>query len=252
MLETPCHIISDIHLGVASKGVEQSFLRYLRVVPAQAKSLVINGDLFDFWFEWKSVIPRPGFRVLAELAAIRDNGVEILWVAGNHDCWGGEILRQDVGVTYQLGSWEGEIGPWRAQVEHGDGLRYSEDRRYRMIRPVMRSPTAMRLFRRLHPDRATRIAMGSSAASRTYRAKDEGRGLQAIGHRRLLERPELDLVVFGHSHVAALERVPNAGIFGNAGSWLDAPTYLEITDERIALKEWDGSSQGHSLDVIDR
>jgi UDP-2,3-diacylglucosamine hydrolase len=255
VLQTPCHIISDLHLGVAPERVERSFLEYLRSVPSSAKTLVINGDLFDFWFEWKTVIPRRGFRVLAELATIRDAGVEILWVAGNHDCWGDEVLRRDVGVTYQLGTWEGAIGPWRVQIEHGDGLRDVEDRRYRMIRPVMRSPMAMRLFRRLHPDWATRIAMGSSSASRTYRAQDEGRGLQGIGHQRLREHPALDVVVFAHSHVAALEGVARdstAGVFANAGSWLDAPTYLQITDERIELLEWDGSPEGHRLDVINR
>jgi UDP-2,3-diacylglucosamine hydrolase len=256
VLSTPCHIVSDIHLGVTPERVERSFEKYLRALSQKVdgvKSLVINGDLFDFWFEWKHVIPRRGFRTLAELAALRDAGVEILWIAGNHDCWGGEILRNDVGVTYHVGVWEEMIGPWKVRFEHGDGLREVEDRRYRMIRPIMRSPAAIRLFRRLHPDFATRIATGSSEASREYGARDGGRGLQAIGHQRLRDDPSLDLVVFGHSHVAALEQVPGAGIFGNAGSWLDRPTYLRLTDERVALCEWrESSPQGDCLHVIDR
>ena len=174
MLQTPCVIISDIHLGVAAPEIERSFERFVRAVPSMARSLVINGDLFDFWFEWKTVIPRQGFRALAALADIREAGVEIVWVAGNHDCWGGDVLRDDVGVQYQLGAWDGEVGPWRARFEHGDGLRAIEDRRYRMVRPIMRSPLAIRLFGALHPDRATGIAVGSSQASRTYRAVDGG------------------------------------------------------------------------------
>ena len=106
----------------------------------EAKSLVINGDLFDFWFEWKTVIPRRSFRALAALAELRDAGVEVLWVAGNHDCWGGEILREDVGVSYNVGPWEGSIAGWNVRIEHGDGLRDREDRGYRMIRPIMRHP----------------------------------------------------------------------------------------------------------------
>lgn len=261
MLSTPCHIISDIHLGVTPRETERLFEAYLRSLKGSIKSLVINGDLFDFWFEWKSVIPRTGFRALAELAALRDSGIEILWIAGNHDCWGGEVLTKDIGVTYHTGPWEGYIGPWKVRFEHGDGLREVEDRRYRMIRPIMRSPFAIRVFRALHPDWATNIASGSSQASRTHRAKDGGRGLQQIGHKQLVDDPSLNLVVFGHSHVAALDKVREDGFFANAGSWLDAPTYLELTDDRIDLREWLGKDNGQdgglptesrSLNVFDR
>jgi len=252
VLPTPCHIIADVHLGVAAPAIERSFEKYLRTLPGDARSLVINGDLFDFWFEWNSVIPRRGFRALAELAAIRDAGVEIVWIAGNHDCWGGDVLRDDIGVTYHVGPWTGEIGPWNVRIEHGDGLRDVEDRRYRMIRPVMRSPFAIRMFRWLHPDLATRIAMGSSSASRTYRALDGGSGLRTIGHTRLQADRSLDLMVLGHSHVAALEKVTDRGIFANPGSWLNGPTYLRLTDEEIALCSWNGSAESDRLNVIDR
>jgi UDP-2,3-diacylglucosamine hydrolase len=252
VLITPCHIVSDLHLGVASPEIERSFESYLKAIEGKVSTLVINGDLFDFWFEWKTVIPRRGFRTLAALAHLRESGTEILYIAGNHDCWGGDVLRQDVGVQYQLGPWEGEIGPWRVRVEHGDGLREAEDRKYRMVRPIMRSPTAIWLFRRLHPDWATRLAAGSSNASRTYAARDGGSGLRAIAHARLATEPDLDAVVFAHSHVAALERAGERQIFANAGSWLDAPTYIEITDSSIALCEWRGSAERHSLNVIDR
>lgn len=244
--------MSDLHLGVASAAIERSFESYLSAIAGNVNTLVINGDLFDFWFEWKTVIPRRGFRTLAALAALRESGTEILYIAGNHDCWGGDVLRNDVGVEYRVGPWEGLIGPWRVRVEHGDGLREIEDRRYRMVRPIMRSPTAIWLFRRLHPDWATRLATGSSNASRTYAARDGGAGLRAIGHARLASEPDLDVVVYGHSHVAALERVGNRQIFANAGSWLDAPTYVEITDHSIEMLRWNGSAERDSLYLIDR
>jgi UDP-2,3-diacylglucosamine hydrolase len=219
----------------------------------QAGSLVINGDLFDFWFEWKSVIPRSSFRALAALSELHDDGLEILWVAGNHDCWGGDILRDDVGVEYHVGAWTGELGGWQTKVEHGDGLRAKEDRGYRMIRPVMRNRLAIRAFRAIHPDWASRLAQGSSDASREYRARDEGRGLRAIAMKELERERDIELLVYGHSHVAALERSPNGGVFANAGSWLDAPTFLRITPERIELLESrDGSAEGDRLDFVDR
>ena len=251
MLPAPCYIVSDAHLGVASLDVERSFVGFLRGLAGRAGSLVINGDLFDFWFEWKTVIPRRSFRALAALAELRDAGVTILWVAGNHDCWGGEILREDVGVDYVLEAWEGAIAGWKVRVEHGDGLREREDRGYRMIRPVMRNRFAIKAFRLLHPDWASRLALGSSTASRVHRARDEGRGLRAYAERQLASRKNLDLLVYGHSHVAALESMPGGGIFANAGSWLDAPTYLRVTGTAVELLEWDGSPEGKRLDSID-
>jgi len=252
VLNTPCHIVSDLHLGVASPEIERAFESYLASLAGRVETLVVNGDLFDFWFEWKTVIPRRGFRTLAALAALRESGTRILYIAGNHDCWGGEILRDDVGVDYHVGPWEGSIGPWRVRIEHGDGLREKEDRKYRMVRPIMRSPTAIWMFRRLHPDWATRLATGSSNASRTYAARDGGAGLRSIGHARLAADASLEVLILGHSHVAALEHVGVKQVFANAGSWLDAPTYLEITDKTIELLRWKGSAERDSLDVIDR
>ena len=252
MLKGPCYIISDTHLGVASPQIERSFVSFLRGLVGEASSLIINGDLFDFWFEWKTVIPRRSFRALAALAELKDVGVDILWVAGNHDCWGGEVLREDVGVDYVVGPWEGDVAGWNVRIEHGDGLRDREDRGYRMIRPIMRHPVAIKAFRMLHPDWSSRLAHGSSNASRTYRARDEGRGLRSYAKDQLAKEKDLDLLVYGHSHVPALERMESGGIFANAGSWLDAPTFLRLTDEVVELRQWDGSSQGTCLDSINR
>jgi UDP-2,3-diacylglucosamine hydrolase len=116
----------------------------------------------------------------------------------------------------------------------------------------MRHPLAIKAFRMLHPDLASKLAQGSSNASRTYRARDEGRGLRAYAKQQLAGAKDLDLLVYGHSHVAALEKMDSGGIFGNAGSWLDAPTFLKLTEAAIELREWDGSAQGNLLNSIDR
>ena len=252
MLSPPCYIISDLHLGFADASVERDVLRFFRHLHGRARSLVINGDLFEFWFEWRTVIPRSSFRVLAALADLREAGTDILMIAGNHDCWGGEVLRRDVGIDYHVGAWEGSIAGWHGRIEHGDGLRPREDRRYRMLRRLLRASWAIRAFRWLHPDLGTRLATQSSHASRSYGARDQGRGLARIAAQLLESRPDLELLVFGHSHVAALSRVPSAGVYANAGSWLDAPTFLRLTTERIELRRWDGSAEGLHLDAVDR
>jgi UDP-2,3-diacylglucosamine hydrolase len=251
VLSPPCYVISDVHLGHASPDVERLLVSFLRSLPGRASSLLINGDLFEFWFEWKSVVHRSGVRVLAALMDLRDAAVPVTMLAGNHDCWGGDVLR-DAGVDFQFGPWTGSLGGWRARVEHGDGLRVAEDRGYRALRRVLRNRLAIRAFGALHPDLASRLAMGSSQASRTYQPKDLGRGLRAVAQSTLAADPALELLVFGHSHVSALERMPSGNVYANAGSWLDAPTFLVVTPERIALRSWLGSTESPDLNALDR
>jgi UDP-2,3-diacylglucosamine hydrolase len=232
--------------------VERQVLDFLRAIRGTAASVVVNGDLLDFWFEWRTVVPRRGVRVLAALADLKDAGADVLWIAGNHDCWGGEVLRNDFGLTYHVGTWEGDIAGWRTRLDHGDGLRQVEDRKYRRLRTVLRHPLSVRLFRYLHPDFASRLASGSSLASRTHRARDGGAGLRSVAMETLAASPELDLVVYGHSHVPALEHAPGGGVYANAGSWLDSPTFLRLTPQRVELLRFDGSAQGVRLDSVDR
>ena len=258
-LPSPCYVISDAHVGIDAVGAdaEHALLRFLDA--CRAGSLVINGDLFDFWFEWRTVIPRAGYRVLAALATLRERGIPVLWVAGNHDCWGGDVLRRDVGVEYVFGPWEGLVASWRTHIEHGDGLRGSEDRGYRAIRPILRHPLAIRAFRWLPADLASRLASGSSNASRTYRARDKGAGLRAVAAALLTAPSAPELVLFGHSHVPTLERLGggvSGGVYANAGAWTDAPdgpgpTYLVITPDRVVLEAW--SIEGPKLlDSVER
>ena len=102
------------------------------------------------------------------------------------------------------------------------------------------------------PDLATPLATHSSSASRTYSSPDAGRGLREAAIRTADADPSLELVVFGHSNVATIERLPNGAVYGNPGSWLDAPTFLHITDERVALRHWDGSAESADLNAFDR
>ena len=253
VLPAPCYVFSDAHLGAAAAESEQALLSFLRGLRGTAGSVVVNGDLFDFWFEWRAVMPRRGFRVLAALADLREDGIPVLWVAGNHDCWGGDILRRDVGVEFHVGPWVGGLAGWRARVEHGDGLRAVEDRPYRALRRVLRHPLAVRSFRALHPDLASRIALRSSHTSRALRPGDAGRGLRAVAMAALAAEGAPELLVYGHSHVRALERTPQGNVYANPGAWLIEPTYLRVDDAGVALCRWDPSArEGQQLDVLQR
>lgn len=244
-------MFSDVHLGVTPPTVERKLLGFLDHVRESAGSVIINGDLFDFWFEWRTVMPRAGFRVLASLSRLTDAGIPVLWIAGNHDCWGGDLLTQDIGVTYHVGTWTGDVAGWRTRVDHGDGLRDVEDRRYRLLRRVLRNPWSIRAFRWIHPDLGSRIALGSSHASRTYRARDGGEGLRRVAHAQLAATSGIDLLIYGHSHVPLLERSA-AGVYANAGTWMDDTTFLTIRDDAVRLHRWSPEGPEHELAAVPR
>lgn len=248
MLPTPCLVIGDAHLGVASPDAEQALLAFLRTVPTRARSLVIMGDLFDFWFAWDRAMPRCGFRVLAALADIREAGVEVVWIGGNHDCWGGGALMEETGVTYTLRPWRDHIGRWFTLLQHGDGLRAREDAPYRRLRTVLRHPLAIRAFGMLHPNLSSRIALASSDTSRHRRDGDEGRGLLAVASVELHAADGPQLVIHGHSHVPALQAVGH-GWYANAGAWYLDRQFLRIDDEHVTRSVWTGSGEGELLDV---
>lgn len=251
-LKSPCYILSDAHLGFASREIERALIAFLRHTAEHAGSLLVNGDLFEFWFEWKTVIPRRGFRAVAALADVVDAGVPVTMIAGNHDCWGGDVLRDDVGVEYRFGPLVTEVAGWRTHIDHGDGLRPKEDKRYRALRHVLRNRLAIGAYRLLHPDWSTRLATHSSNTSRTYSARDGGRGLRDAAARVAAADPTLELIVFGHSHVATLERLTAGTAYANAGSWLDAPTFLIVDEDRVALRRWEGSAESADLHTLHR
>jgi UDP-2,3-diacylglucosamine hydrolase len=245
-------LMSDAHLGVAASEREREIVAWLDYARAHAGSVVINGDLFDFWFEWRTVIPRGHVRVLGALAALVDSGKPMLIVAGNHDAWGGDVLTREIGAQLIHGEWDGALGGWRTHLAHGDGLRGRRDRNYRAFKRVMRNALAIRAFGALHPNLATRIASGTSKKSRSHGATDGGSGLRAVAHEYLAAHRDVELVVFGHSHVATLERSTSGGVYANPGAWVNRPTYLTIRPERIELRAWTGSSEGDLLDALDR
>lgn len=155
---------------------------------------------------------------------------------------GGDILTRDVGVTYHMGPWRGDLGGWRTLIEHGDGLRDTEDAPYRRLRTVLRNPLAIRAFRWLHPDIATGIALRSSHTSRNMRPRDGGEGLRRVALERLQSEPDLELYIFGHTHATASGRANTGGVYANPGAWMDEPTFLRVVPGRLEVARLSGST----------
>jgi UDP-2,3-diacylglucosamine hydrolase len=191
--------------------------------------------------------------VLGAVAELVASGMPVTWIAGNHDCWGGDVLRREVGVTFLDGALRARLGAWDMEVMHGDGLRGDADRRYRRLRAVLRHPWAIAAFKLVHPDFGTRLALGTSQVSRVHlHAADEGAGLRNVAFARMAGADAPNLVVYGHSHTPGIDRAPSGGVYANPGAWAEAPRWLEVTATRVTLRERRASGEVHDLDVAER
>ena len=250
MLPAPCFVLGDAHVGAAPADVEETLLALLERARHEAGSVVLNGDVFDFYFEWTHSVTRPSIRVLAAIARVVAAGVPVLYIAGNHDCWGGEVLSRDVGVTYVLGSWRGALAGWQTLIEHGDGLRGKADAPYRVLKAFVRHPIITTAFSWLPPNLAVWLATRSSTTSRNARPKDGGRALYEVAQGRLASDPGLDLYVFGHTHARVVERAAGGGVLANPGAWLDEPSYLHVTEHAVELRRMAPSGPDETLTRI--
>ncbi len=248
----PCYILSDCHVGAAPAANTEALLRFLRRLRGQPGSLVLNGDILDFWFEWRRSIPTFALPVLGALGELRAAGMPITWIAGNHDCWGGDVLRHELGITYQTAPIRTTLGSWDIEIEHGDGLRGHADRGYLRVKPILRHPLSVWAFKLLHPDFGTRLALGTSTASRVHSAEDDGIGLRDVALERIAAQQGPNLVVFGHSHVAGITRAPNGGVYANPGAWGHVARYLCITEMRVELRELADSGEDRCIDMVER
>lgn len=242
MTARPTIIISDIHLGEIPADVERTFLSFLESLPGTIDELLINGDLFDFWFEYRSVILRRHFPVLRRLADLVDAGVQVRLVGGNHDAWTGTFLGEEIGLELMDAPTTTVLANRRAYVAHGDGL-LEDERAYRALRRVIRSGAFRALFRLAPPDLSLPLVrrVSGTPARLEGRAGDEHERADRLREhaRALLEsRPEIDLVVFGHIHRPELVEVGRGRHYLNAGDWIHNRSYALLTADSIELRHW--------------
>ncbi|HEX6558900.1 MAG TPA: UDP-2,3-diacylglucosamine diphosphatase [Longimicrobiales bacterium] len=241
-MKKPDYVVSDTHLGVVPAETERAFIRFLEHAGANAATLLINGDLFDFWFEWGEVIPARHFRVLSALADIVDAGVPITMIGGNHDAWGGRFLVQDVGLTLYDGVLRTELGGRAALVAHGDGLGKG-DLKYRVLKSVLRSRVAVWGFRALHPELgmklANRVSMTEEHAQEDRTSKNRAAFLEHWAAEQLAADADLSLILCGHSHEPALVELSPGRFYINSGDWLRHRTYVTVAEGAPPeLRDW--------------
>jgi UDP-2,3-diacylglucosamine hydrolase len=242
----PILLASDVHLGVVSEATASAFERWLVAAGQTASEVILNGDIFDFWFEYRSVIPRGYTGVLARIGDLVKGGVPVSFMGGNHDWWGGSYLTDELGVTLHQEPVVLDLNGWRTYVAHGDGLGRG-DLRYRILRHVLRSRVTVWGFRWLHPDVGARIAKRVSQTADRVKTGPTGaerrrsEHLKECGIRKLRSDSEIDLVVFGHTHVPLLIEDTPGRFYVNAGDWVNHRSYLILERDRPPrLEEWAG------------
>lgn len=204
------YFVSDIHLGAGSseqaRSTEQAFCRWLDTVAVDAKAIYLMGDIFDFWYEYKRVVPKGFIRVLGRLAALTDRGVEVHMFVGNHDMWCGDYLTKECGVIMHFAPEVAHINGRRLHLAHGDNMNIDKEYALRLMNTTFRSTIARYLFGWLvHPDLALRFGHWWSGKSRKSHSKaDIGPEhltfLVDYARNRAMSDSEIECFIFGHMH----------------------------------------------------
>jgi len=232
--------ISDAHLGQDTPEKEkdrtQLLLEFLDYVLQEGKALYILGDLFDFFFEFRTVIYKEHFPVLCKLAKLSFCGVEVYFMGGNHDWWHIDFFKKYIGASVVPSPYETLIDGKRVYLHHGDGIAKG-DWSYRAFRKVIRHPASALAMRLVHPDLAREIARLVSKKSRgtiTKKAKMLPE-YEEFAEKKLAEG--FDAVIMGHTHI------PQIKAFGeryyiNTGNWIDSMSYASIENGVFRLNYW--------------
>jgi UDP-2,3-diacylglucosamine hydrolase len=233
------YFISDIHLGLEKRELdierENLLINFLRKIKNDCEILFIVGDLFDYWFEYKTVIPKFYTRTLAALLDLHESGIKIEYLMGNHDFGHIDYFEKELGIPIYKDDIERTLGGKRFYISHGDG-KANNDAGYRFMKKILRNKISMKLFQFIHPDYGIALAKGSSRKSRRYTdQKNFGPicGMKEFAEQKINEG--FDFVIMGHRHRAEYAELPG-GIYINLGAWTKEPLYAVFDGGKLELK----------------
>jgi len=244
--EKPVLLASDVHLGAVRSGRERTFLAWLEHAATAASSIILNGDLFDFWFEYRRGTTQGHDDVLGVLRRIVDSGVPVTLMGGNHDWWGGRYLEEEIGIEFLQDPVTREIAGKRTYLAHGDGIGKG-DLRYHVLRAVLRGRATRWAFGMLPPAAGDRIARSVSRTAHKWdewgdRQESRAQALEAWAESQLKANRELELIVLGHTHRPHIREVTSGQWYVNSGDWVLHRSYVTLAIGREpVLSEWNGA-----------
>ncbi len=232
----PAYFISDAHLGANIPGAEEReriLISFLEDIAYKASHLFIVGDLFDFWIEYKHAIRPDYFHVLYELRQLKKLGVELHYIAGNHDFALGDFLANTIGIIiHHSGQFRFTLQGKNLHICHGDGL-ISNDHVLRFIKGMLKNPLCQRIYKLLHPNLGIEISEIFSRASRSQ--EEDIREYRSIA-KSILDKGA-DIVILGHTHCPEIYTW-NDKIYCNTGDWIHHFTYAILENKAINLNKY--------------
>lgn len=243
------YFVSDIHLGIPSHNGslkrEKLFVEWLKEISSDAEEIYLMGDIFDFWFEYKTVVPKGFLRLFGKLAELSDAGIKIFLFKGNHDIWAFDYLNKELNIEIcrkpQIKSLKGK----NFYLAHGDGLG-NGDIGYKFLRFIFEMRINQWLFKWIHPDIGTRLGLYFSHRSRLANVVKEGKKEISdnveneslfIFSKSLIEKGiAVDYFVFGHRHIPINKKINDNTSCVILGDWLTHFTYAVFDGEKIELK----------------
>ncbi len=236
-------VLSDVHYKYAPKD---SFdranaslaLDFLRQAVGKYDLMVLNGDIFDLWFDWEFAIIKQYFPILHRLAELREHGCRLVLISGNHDFWFNDFFRDYLDVQVCNAAYSLRADGIKMLFTHGD-LHTVNDLRYKFFRRLIRLRLSRKLFSLLHPDFALRLGARLSRSSRFRQMSTllQSKKSAGLGHyaEYMLRQQDYDLVCMGHSHHPGITELKQ-GTYANSGDWTRHHSYLEINGGRVSLK----------------
>ncbi len=237
------YFASDFHLGIpdfeSSLEREKKIVRWLNSIEDDAAKIFLVGDLFDFWFEYKYVVPRGHVRLLGKIAELKDKGIDVHVFTGNHDLWMYGYFEEELKVPVHHDSIQFEFGGKKFFVGHGDGIGPG-DNGFKFMKRIFKSKAAQVLYGMLHPYIAFKVARFFSHNSR--RANEEEAFLgddkewQIIYAKEVLQKEHVDYFLFGHRHIVLDKPIAENTTFINLGDWIIHFTYAEFDGNTCKIK----------------
>lgn len=241
------YFASDNHLGAptaqASLLREQKFVAWLDTVKSDAAAIFLLGDLFDFWFEYKTVVPKGFTRVLGKLAEVSDAGIPIYFFVGNHDLWMKDYFKSELNIPVYHEPQTFTFNDKRFFIGHGDGLGPG-DKGYKRMKKVFTNPVSKWLFRWLHPDIGMRLGHYFSVKNKLISGDEDAKFLGEDNEwlvqycKRKLETKHFDYFVFGHRHLPLEIQLNEKSTYINLGDWIQHYTYAVFDGENLQLKKY--------------
>ncbi len=238
------YFASDFHLGTgtyaSSREREDRLVRWLDMIKADAAEVFLMGDIFDFWFEYKTVVPKGYIRFLGKLSQLTDLGIKITMFKGNHDMWMFDYFKNELGATIIGDGLEIERNGKKFYLHHGDGLGPG-DAMYKVLKKVFRSKLCQWLFARLHPNLGVGIANYWSRHSRIAGENDQERKSMekewlVVYSRQLLQTRFYDYLIFGHRHLPLDIPLNGKSQYINLGEWVNYNSYAVFDGEELTLQ----------------